>query len=112
MAFSPGGEAQDAPEGVPAHGGGSLPDLPFVSSGWCLLVRAKSPRRKVSPSERQSFAQRHRGHKETRIGLIVCVLYTLDKYGGSYGFLTAIEYAIGFGLAHAFYGKKKNDKQE
>lgn len=45
------------------------------------------------------------------IGLVVCVLYTLDKYGGSYGFLTAIEYAIGFGLAHAFYGKKKNDKQ-
>lgn len=46
------------------------------------------------------------------IGLVVCVLYTLDNYGESYGFLTAIEYAIGFGLAHAFLGKKKNDKQD
>jgi hypothetical protein len=43
------------------------------------------------------------------IGLILCVLYTLEKYDGTYGFLTAIEYAIGFGLAHAVIGNAKND---
>lgn len=43
------------------------------------------------------------------VGLIVCVLYTLENYSFSYAFLTLIEYAVGFGLAHAVIGKSKND---
>lgn len=41
------------------------------------------------------------------VGLLVCVLYTLENYSSSYAFLTAIEYAIGFGLAHAIFAKEK-----
>jgi hypothetical protein len=46
------------------------------------------------------------------IGLVLCVLYTLDNYGASYAFLTGIEYAVGFGLAHAFYGKSKSESDD
>lgn len=44
------------------------------------------------------------------LGLIVCVAFVLDNYAGKYAFLTAIEYAIGFALAHYFLGKNKNEK--
>lgn len=46
------------------------------------------------------------------IGLALCVLYTLENYDASYAFLTAIEYAVGFGLAHAVYGKNKEKNNE
>lgn len=46
------------------------------------------------------------------VGVVLCVLYTLENYGFIYAFLTLIEYAIGFGLAHAVYGKSKNDSVE
>ena len=46
------------------------------------------------------------------IGLALCVLYSLSSYSFAYGFLTGIEYAVGFGLAHAVYGKKKSDGNE
>ncbi len=46
------------------------------------------------------------------IGLALCVLYSLSNYGFAYGFLTGIEYAVGFGLAHAVYGKKKSDDKD
>ena len=39
------------------------------------------------------------------IGLIVCLLYTLENYNAAYAFLTLIEYAVGFGLAHAVIDK-------
>jgi len=41
------------------------------------------------------------------IGLVVCVAFVWDNYNEMYAFLTAIEYAIGFGLAHSFVGKNK-----
>ena len=46
------------------------------------------------------------------IGFLLCIVYTLDNYGGSYAFLTAIEYAIGFGLAHAYYAKARKNSDE
>jgi len=33
--------------------------------------------------------------------LSACALYTLANYGFSYAMLTVIEFAIGFGIAHA-----------
>lgn len=44
------------------------------------------------------------------LGLIVCVAFVLDSYDGKYAFLTAVEYAIGFALAHSFFGKNKNEE--
>lgn len=35
------------------------------------------------------------------LALAVCALYTLANYGFSYAMLTVIEFAIGFGVAHA-----------
>ena len=45
------------------------------------------------------------------LGLIVCVAFVYDNYKGTYAFLTAIEYAIGFALAHSFLGRNNNDNQ-
>lgn len=44
------------------------------------------------------------------IGLAVCVLYTFSNYNLAYAFLTVIEYAVGFGLAH--YVIKDKPKQD
>ena len=44
------------------------------------------------------------------LGLIVCVAFVLDSYDGKYAFLTAVVYAIGFALAHSFFGKNKNEE--
>jgi len=38
--------------------------------------------------------------------LIVCLGFSFSQSGFFYGFLTAIEYAVGFGLAHAFIKTK------
>ncbi len=35
------------------------------------------------------------------LALAGCALYTLANYGFSYAMLTVIEFAIGFGIAHA-----------
>ena len=35
------------------------------------------------------------------VALAVCVIYTLANHGLSYAMLTAIEFAVGFGVAHA-----------
>lgn len=43
------------------------------------------------------------------IGFAGCVIYSLANYNFAYGFLTGIEYAVGFGIAHAvFKDSKKN----
>lgn len=34
-------------------------------------------------------------------GLAVCAFYALTSYGVSYAVLTVIEFAVGFGIAHA-----------
>ncbi len=36
------------------------------------------------------------------IGLVVCAAFTFSTYGFTYAMLTAIEFAVGFGLAHGF----------
>lgn len=41
-------------------------------------------------------------------GLALCVVYTISTYGFNYGILTAIEYAVGYGLAQLVF-KKEND---
>jgi hypothetical protein len=46
------------------------------------------------------------------IGLIMCVLYTLENYNAAYAFLTLIEYAVGFGLAHAVVGRPKDGRSK
>lgn len=35
------------------------------------------------------------------LALAVCAFYTLANYGLSYAMLTVIEFAVGFGVAHA-----------
>jgi hypothetical protein len=45
------------------------------------------------------------------IGFAVCVLYSLAKYNFAYGFLTGIEYAVGFGIAHAIFKKNITEKK-
>lgn len=42
-------------------------------------------------------------------GLALCTLFTMADYGFMYAMLTVIEYAIGFGVAHALV---KPDKQD
>ena len=36
------------------------------------------------------------------LGLIICLIFSFSQSNFYYGFLTAIEFAVGFGLAHAF----------
>jgi hypothetical protein len=43
-------------------------------------------------------------------GLALCVVFTLLKYGFSYAILTAIEYAVGCGLAHMYSAQKNTEK--
>jgi len=40
-------------------------------------------------------------------GLALCVVYTISTYGFNYGILTAIEYAVGYGLAQVMLKKDK-----
>jgi hypothetical protein len=40
------------------------------------------------------------------IALVVCSIFTLSTYGFVYGFLTILEFAIGFGIAHAYIEEK------
>jgi hypothetical protein len=46
------------------------------------------------------------------ISLGICALFTLGTYGFVYGFLTVLEFAIGFGLAHAFIKSDAKKKSE
>lgn len=49
------------------------------------------------------------------LALAVCSIYTLANHGLSYAMLTAIEFAVGFGVAHAVVksdaGPSKRDNQ-
>jgi cytochrome c biogenesis protein ResB len=45
-------------------------------------------------------------------GLIICIIYTGAEYGFMYAMLTAIEYAIGFGIAHAVVKPTNNEDGE
>lgn len=40
------------------------------------------------------------------LGLVVCLGFSFSQSSFYYGFLTAIEYSVGFGLAHAFIKTK------
>lgn len=42
------------------------------------------------------------------IALVCCTLFSLSNFGFMYGFLTVIEFAIGFGIAHAFIKPNQN----
>ena len=42
-----------------------------------------------------------RAKKVPILALAVCALYTLANHGFSYAMLTVIEFAVGFGVAHA-----------
>jgi hypothetical protein len=46
------------------------------------------------------------------IAVGLCALFTLITYGFVYGFLTVLEFAVGFGIAHAFVKSdaKKSEK--
>ena len=47
------------------------------------------------------------------IGMGLCVFYTGAEYGTEYAMLTAIEYAIGFGISYAVVdGVKKEHDEE
>lgn len=46
------------------------------------------------------------------IGFALCVLYSISNYEFVYGFLTGIEYAVGFGIAHAFLNKGNESDAE
>ena len=46
------------------------------------------------------------------IALGLCALFTLGTYGYVYGFLTVLEFAIGFGIAHAFIKPDPKNKPE
>jgi len=47
------------------------------------------------------------------IGMGICVFYTLAEYGFEYAMLTAIEFAVGFGISYAVVdGVKKEDNEE
>lgn len=49
------------------------------------------------------------------IALAICAIYTMANHGLSYAMLTTIEFAVGFGVAHAVVrsssGSSKGDKQ-
>jgi len=52
------------------------------------------------------------GDKAKKIPLyavVVCMAYSAITYGALYAFLTAIEFAIGLGLAHMVIDKSKNE---
>lgn len=46
------------------------------------------------------------------IALLCCALFSLSNFGFMYGFLTVIEFAIGFGIAHAFIKPNQNESSE
>lgn len=45
-------------------------------------------------------------------GMLLCALFTSFDYGFMYAMLTVIEYAIGFGLAHAVVKRTSNEDNE
>ena len=46
------------------------------------------------------------------IGMGLCVFYTGAEYGTEYAMLTAIEYAIGFGISYAVVDGIKKEQDE
>jgi hypothetical protein len=46
------------------------------------------------------------------IGMGLCILYTGAEYGTKYAMLTAIEYAVGFGISYAVVDSVKKEEDE
>ena len=46
------------------------------------------------------------------VGMGICVFYTLAEYGFEYAMLTAIEYAVGFGISYAIVDSVKKEDDE
>ena len=46
------------------------------------------------------------------IGMGLCVFYTGAEYGTEYALLTAIEYAVGFGISYAVVDGVKQEEDE
>lgn len=44
------------------------------------------------------------------IAVLACMAYTAASFSFLYAFLTAIEFAIGFGIAHGVIGKPRADE--
>lgn len=42
-------------------------------------------------------------------GVLACMVYSASAYNLLYAFLTAIEFAIGLGIAHAVIGKPRDE---